>query len=272
MKISRKRLGLWEAAIVLAALAIGGVGLPARAAADAAPIAARARGPPIRLDAEQQQAMGLTYGVVERRSIDKTIRTVGRFDFDERKLAAVTLKVSGYIKDLFVDYTGKPVRKGEPLFTIYSPELVSARAGIPARRAQPEGAREEPGAERGAVGRFAASRQPRAFAALGSERAAGPRARGSGQAEPPADDLLAGVGHRAREDGRGRPERAGRDDALQDRRSVDDLGLRRHLRVRAAVREGRPDGERSVFRTRPTDPSRRASRTSIRRSTRRPAP
>jgi Cu(I)/Ag(I) efflux system membrane fusion protein len=105
-------------------LAIAGAGSPARAGDDAdrgeSPRAA------IRLDAKQQQAMGLTYGVVERRSIEKTIRTVGRFDYDERRLVAVTLKVSGYVKDLFVDYTGKPVRKGEPLFTIYSPELVSA--------------------------------------------------------------------------------------------------------------------------------------------------
>ena len=125
MKISRKRLDRWDAAIVLALLAIGGVGSPERAAAgDAADRGESAR-TAIRLDAAQQQAMGLTYGVVERRSLDKTIRTVGRFDYDERKLAAVTLKISGYIKDLFVDYTGKTVRKGEPLFTIYSPELVS---------------------------------------------------------------------------------------------------------------------------------------------------
>ena len=52
---------------------------------------------------------------------------MGRLDYDERKLAEVTLKVEGYIGDLFVDYTGKPVRKGDPLFTIYSPELVTAQ-------------------------------------------------------------------------------------------------------------------------------------------------
>jgi Cu(I)/Ag(I) efflux system membrane fusion protein len=81
---------------------------------------------PIQLDAKQRQIVGLTYGAVERRTLDKVIRTVGRFDTDERKIAAVTLKISGYIKDLFVDYTGRPVRKGEPLFSIYSPDLVSA--------------------------------------------------------------------------------------------------------------------------------------------------
>lgn len=80
----------------------------------------------IRLDANQQQAAGLTYGAAERRSLEKVIRTVGRFDVDERKITAVTLKVGGYVKELFADYTGKLVRKGEPLFSFYSPDLVSA--------------------------------------------------------------------------------------------------------------------------------------------------
>jgi Cu(I)/Ag(I) efflux system membrane fusion protein len=80
----------------------------------------------IRLDARERQLAGLTYGTAERRSLEKIIRTVGRFDVDERKLTAVTLKVGGYVEDLFVDYTGKPVRKGDPLFSIYSPDLVSA--------------------------------------------------------------------------------------------------------------------------------------------------
>jgi len=81
---------------------------------------------PIRLDAKQRQAIGLTYGAAERRTIEKTIRTVGRFDYDERKLFAVALKVNGFVEDLFVDYTGKAVRKGDPLFSLYSPDLVSA--------------------------------------------------------------------------------------------------------------------------------------------------
>jgi membrane fusion protein, copper/silver efflux system len=82
---------------------------------------------PIHLDAKQMQTIGVTYGEAERRPIEKVIRTVGRFDYDERKMAEVTLKVAGYVGDLFVDYTGKAVRKGDPLFTIYSPDLVSAQ-------------------------------------------------------------------------------------------------------------------------------------------------
>src|SRR6266478_5421117 len=82
---------------------------------------------PIHLDGAQRQVMGLTFGRVEQRPTEKVIRTVGRFDYDERKVAEVTLKVSGYIQDLFVDYTGQPVKKDDPLFSIYSPDLVTAQ-------------------------------------------------------------------------------------------------------------------------------------------------
>src|SRR5712692_2769368 len=82
---------------------------------------------PIRLDGAQRQVMGLTFGRVEQRPTEKIIRTVGRFDYDERKVAEVTLKVSGYIQDLFVDYTGQPVKKGDALFSIYSPDLVTTQ-------------------------------------------------------------------------------------------------------------------------------------------------
>jgi Cu(I)/Ag(I) efflux system membrane fusion protein len=161
MKTSRKHLGLWSAAIVAAALAIAGAGSFARSAASDG--AGRSESPraAIRLDAKQQQAVGLTYGTAERRSIEKTIRTVGRFDYDERKLVAVTLKVSGYIKDLFVDYTGKAVRKGEPLFTIYSPELVSAEQEylLAARNQQALAKSVVPSAAQSAGSLFRASRE-----------------------------------------------------------------------------------------------------------------
>src|SRR5262249_39911558 len=70
---------------------------------------------PIRLSPEQRQMIGVTYGTVERAALKKTIRAVGRIDFDERRLADVTFKINGWVQDLFVDYTGKTVRKGEPL-------------------------------------------------------------------------------------------------------------------------------------------------------------
>lgn len=82
---------------------------------------------PVRLSPLQQQLIGVTYGTVERRPLRKVVRTVGRVEYDERKLAEVTLKVGGWIQDLYADYTGKLVRKGQPLLTLYSPDLVTAQ-------------------------------------------------------------------------------------------------------------------------------------------------
>jgi RND family efflux transporter MFP subunit len=75
----------------------------------------------------KQQLIGVKFSEVEVAPLQKTIRAVGRVDYDERKVAVVNLKISGWIKDLLVDYTGQLVRKGQPLFTIYSPELVSTQ-------------------------------------------------------------------------------------------------------------------------------------------------
>jgi Cu(I)/Ag(I) efflux system membrane fusion protein len=81
----------------------------------------------IRLSPEQRQMIGVTSETVERTTLKKTIRAVGRVDFDERRLTDVTFKISGWVQDLFVDYTGKTVRRGEPLFTLYSPDLVTSQ-------------------------------------------------------------------------------------------------------------------------------------------------
>ena len=100
---------------------------------------------------------------------------------DERKIAEVVLKVSGYIEDLFVDYTGKPVRKGEPLFSIYSPDLVSAEQEylLAVQTQKALGESQVPSVTE--VGRFARSGEPRTSAALGPERAQVRSARGSRQ-------------------------------------------------------------------------------------------
>jgi Cu(I)/Ag(I) efflux system membrane fusion protein len=59
--------------------------------------------------------------------LEKIIRTVGRIDYDEKRIVTVSLKIGGWIEDLYVDFTGKYVKKGDPLLTIYSPELVSTQ-------------------------------------------------------------------------------------------------------------------------------------------------
>lgn len=76
---------------------------------------------------ERQQAIGVQLGKVEVRDLTKTIRAVGRVTFDETLLHQVHAKFEGYVEDLYVDYTGKPVRKGQPLLSIYSPDLLATQ-------------------------------------------------------------------------------------------------------------------------------------------------
>ncbi len=71
--------------------------------------------------------MGLRTEPVVKGDAKGTIRTVGTVDFAEPLLGDVTLKVEGWVEDLMVDYVGQRVEKGQPLFSLYSPELVSAQ-------------------------------------------------------------------------------------------------------------------------------------------------
>jgi Cu(I)/Ag(I) efflux system membrane fusion protein len=79
------------------------------------------------ISTQRQQLIGVATGVVERRAMGKTIRTNARIAADETRLAKITTKFDGYIQKLYVNFTGEPVRKGQPLFTIYSPDLLSAQ-------------------------------------------------------------------------------------------------------------------------------------------------
>ena len=81
----------------------------------------------VMVSAERQQLIGLKTGLVGYRSIERTIRTVGVVEFDERRLADVNIKIEGWIESLLVNFTGEPVKKGQPLLTIYSPDLVSTQ-------------------------------------------------------------------------------------------------------------------------------------------------
>jgi len=76
---------------------------------------------------ERLQTIGVKYEPVSRRPLEKIIRTVGRVAVDERKLAKVTIKFHGWIERLFVSATGDHVKKGQQLFTIYSPDLVATQ-------------------------------------------------------------------------------------------------------------------------------------------------
>src|SRR5207244_12604101 len=71
----------------------------------------------------RQQLIGVRTVAATRSSLAATVRTVGAVRYDETRLADVNLKVEGFIRDLYVDYTGQPIAKGQPLFTLYSPEV-----------------------------------------------------------------------------------------------------------------------------------------------------
>jgi len=82
----------------------------------------------ISIDPVTVQNMGIRTAEVTRGPLRKTIRTVGVVDYDETALTDVTVKYKGWIERLFVDSTGKVVKQGEPLFEIYSPDLVTAQS------------------------------------------------------------------------------------------------------------------------------------------------
>lgn len=76
---------------------------------------------------ERLQSIGVKFEPATRRLLERTIRTVGRVEVDERLVARVTIKLEGWIDRLFVSYTGESVKQGQMLFTLYSPELVATQ-------------------------------------------------------------------------------------------------------------------------------------------------
>ena len=83
--------------------------------------------PAIFVPPERQQLIGVKTVVAERKPLVREIRAVGKVAFDETKVTHIHTKVSGFIEDVFVDYVGRPVKRNEPLFTIYSPDLVATQ-------------------------------------------------------------------------------------------------------------------------------------------------
>ena len=81
----------------------------------------------VNVSPEKQQLVGIRTAVAEIKPLVKKIRTVGIVTYDETKVAQVFTKVEGWIETLFVNYTGKLVEKGQPLFTLYSPDLVATQ-------------------------------------------------------------------------------------------------------------------------------------------------
>jgi Cu(I)/Ag(I) efflux system membrane fusion protein/cobalt-zinc-cadmium efflux system membrane fusion protein len=81
----------------------------------------------VTVDPRRQQLIGLKTVPVMRQTVDQTVRAAGVVRYDETKQADVNVKIEGWIRDLYVDYTGQPLQRGQPLFTLYSPDLLNTQ-------------------------------------------------------------------------------------------------------------------------------------------------
>lgn len=81
----------------------------------------------VMISPEKQQLTGVRIAAVETRPMVRTVRTVGTIAYDETKVTHVHSKIEGWIERLYVNYTGKLVEKGQPLFTVYSPDLLATQ-------------------------------------------------------------------------------------------------------------------------------------------------
>lgn len=89
------------------------------------PVTSAAQLAPVQLSPQRLQAIGVTTATVEMRTISNELRVPGNVDLDERRIAYVQTRFPGWIQKVFANATYQYVRKGQPLFTVYSQELVS---------------------------------------------------------------------------------------------------------------------------------------------------
>ena len=81
----------------------------------------------VQISPEKQQLIGVEYGTVEYRSGFETIRAAAKVALNETRITKVNTRIDGWIDQVFADFTGKQVQKGEPLLTIYSPEALATQ-------------------------------------------------------------------------------------------------------------------------------------------------
>jgi Cu(I)/Ag(I) efflux system membrane fusion protein len=118
----------------------------------------------VTIDPSVIQNMNVQTEPVGRRDVARQIRTVGYLDYDQERMVTVTTKYPGSIEKVFVNYIGEPVRKGQPLFRIFSPELVQTQQELLSAldyERRMEGA--PPDARKGAEALVTAARQRLAY-------------------------------------------------------------------------------------------------------------
>jgi RND family efflux transporter MFP subunit len=82
---------------------------------------------PIKITQERLQMMGVTTEKARVMSLDQSIRTVGMITVDETRISHIHTKFEGYIEQIFVNYVGQQVSKGQPIFSVYAPDLVATQ-------------------------------------------------------------------------------------------------------------------------------------------------
>ena len=82
---------------------------------------------PVRLDAQSARRIGVTYATVEWGALQAVVRTVGQITFDETRLVNLNPKIEGWVEQLYTDFTGAPVQRGQAMLAVYSPMLVAAQ-------------------------------------------------------------------------------------------------------------------------------------------------
>ena len=81
----------------------------------------------ISLTSAVRQNVGVRTALVVQAKAEQVVRAMGQVEYAEPLLGDVTLKVDGWVEELLVDFVGQRVERGQPLFRLYSPDLVSAQ-------------------------------------------------------------------------------------------------------------------------------------------------
>ena len=81
----------------------------------------------VELDTRRQQLIGVRTVTVRRAALDGNLRLAGTVVIDETRQSEISTRVDGWIRELSADFTGRVIRRGEPLFTLYSPDLVATQ-------------------------------------------------------------------------------------------------------------------------------------------------
>jgi RND family efflux transporter MFP subunit len=91
----------------------------------------------VTISTEKQQLIGVRTAEVKRENLQRDLRTTGLITTDESKIAHIHVKVNGFVEQVFVDFVGQMVKKGQPVFTLYSPDLLATQEEyLIAKRAQ----------------------------------------------------------------------------------------------------------------------------------------